>query len=215
MILPTLLIATVAYGHPHRTMGKTDEQILQMGQSKWFAYYAGQKDEKNESKKTYIDARYSYGYAVRRVSDRILSNPHFPNRGKAKQLVVLVDKLTEECEHIGYAIDPNTGWYWVESRLYADSQDAIYGYLHPQGRPKPRPMVVSDVAKPISQIAKQLDGADNELTAESTQVTAKAKYKELRTNFGQIVRLISQTTGRTGSDRILSYCKEAVDSVGY
>ncbi len=185
-------------------LGKTDSQILSLGREGWSDYYVSHHGFWKHADPIYAEA-------AKRRNERILGQPGMANAREKKRLARLLMQFADLACQVGYSADPNTGWGPRESALEAIGQDAIYAYLEPKGKKRVRSMVVSDVLK-ILKRAKRFQ--QNDLNEQSAlKQTFQENLARLETTYREIVGLVSKTSNRPASDRVLWFCYQVAKQI--
>ncbi len=213
MLAALFVICVSQEAHWKDTLGKSGIQILHMGRDSWCALFYEKYGSSNSS---HANALYAYALAVARVNNKLLSDPKLPHQAKTRKLADLVVQFAFKSIALGESIDFNTGWLPVGNGLYADAEATVYVYLRPDGSPRAKSMVVSQVRKALDAQSSLVKDA-LALQSDNPKRTAEIKsdYAELYKIYHEMVPLIAATTGRTGSDRILGFCLRAVETISY
>ena len=184
-----------------RNLGKNDAQILAMGSDGWADFY---KEATNNHSMSNQDHGYAlYDEAAERRNEKLLAAPGMKDRDKRRRLIQLLGDYTDRIVSLHITLDP--AMKHERAPWAADELDTIYAYLHPAGQKRAKPVVVSDVSKVLAKIPKAIEDQGADLEADERH-ELKLKLQDAVGFYREIVVLVSQTTGRAGSDQILGYC---------
>lgn len=196
------LLTSIAVAQPSvDTYGKTEAQILQMGQEKWFEFYTSKA---GESTAGMADAYRIYGGVAAKRNDRIMKSS--PNKSKLQKLRKLLDDFSEQTLELCSNINGGGTMYIPMYAQYgADAEDTLYAILAGKGRDEGS-YVVSDVkAKMDALFAK---ARQTETDKEASYFRAAEAHKSitaLRNTFKEIVS-VAKKMSRRDSDLVLGYC---------
>lgn len=192
---------------PADTYGKTEVEILRMGQTAWYKFYTAKSGESTYGMSNALGI---YADVAAKRNDRLLADPKTPHRVKLKQLSTLLTTFGGEMVELGRTISGGgTMWGPIANGSYADAQDAIYALIHPQGQKLAKPSVVSAVTNQLATVPASIKEA-GDVMKPSDQKQALADLADARSTFVKIVKLAAQLD-RQASDKILSYCKSQAD----
>ena len=190
---------------PENWLGKTDAQIVAMGRKGWEAY-----SRSHHGWWKAVD--YVYADAAEKRNLALLQRPGVPQGKDGRKLHEGIEKLVRESCELGYLHDSFNGRGTIEGRLAAAAEDSFYAYLRPKGQKRAEAMVVSDVTRAIDKIFSEIGDESEGQSAEGSAEIHKLKA-ELKSTYREIVAQVAKTTDRRGSDRILSFCRLAVDTI--
>ncbi len=212
LALVCLLISAVAFGQePPRTLGKTDAQILAMGQEKWSEYFEKKGGGSNADM---IEACMAYTEAATRRNARLISR--LPN-AKAAQMRSLDKLMMDFGGHMmnagSFISDGGSMWALFDAGSASDAQDALFAVLGGAMHASPA-MVVSKVTKQIAKVKAAIQKSrDMAESAGRTEAEALKDFELGRLDFVAIQK-IAASLDRKKSNALLDFCfKRAATAV--
>ena len=192
---------------PADTYGKSELEILRMGQKAWYQFYTAKSGESTYGMSNALGI---YADVAAKRNDRLLTDPKTQHRAQLKLLRALITTFGNQVVELGRHLSGGgTMWGPIANGSYADAQDTIYALIHPQGQPRATSTVVSDVTKQFAIVPATIKGA-SDVMKPADQKQAMADLAEAKTTYLKIVKIAAQFD-RPSSDRILSYCKSQVE----
>jgi hypothetical protein len=190
------------------TYGKTNAEILAMGQQAWFEYYTDPA-RGGESTAGMADALGLFAAAARERNDALPQQP---------QVTALRTQLTDfgrEALDLAYNMSGGgTIWIPMYSQMACDVEDVIYGLLGGKV-PRVAPATTGQVRRGLVRLAAaaQAEHADEDAAIYFHYDDALASLAALQAEFAGISALAAHFD-RSGSDRILQFCLSWVDPGG-
>jgi hypothetical protein len=186
------------------TFGKSEAQILAMGQQKWNDFYQAKAGPSTASMARMNEI---FGDAAKHRNDRLLKHAAAASRRSAVKLRKLLADYANHAVEIGENIvGGGTMWIPVYANIEADSELVLFGVLGGKAQNSP-PTTVSGVEKWVGQVGKAIakTHADHDADAYFKYPAAKASLAGMRTDLTQIIS-VAKHLDRKNSDRILGFC---------
>ena len=158
-------------------LGKSPEQIVAMGRSKWYKAYT---DKYGESTAAMCDAENTYGDALKNLNDRALKRLPAPRRAFLESTRYHCQQIALRGHEVGYALTGGgTIWHPIFSGIRANVEELIAESIIN----KPTPMVkMKSFESRFAEMDKSFQAASAEMTDESRNDYKKAlnefKYTE-------------------------------------
>lgn len=202
--LPLLLVLLAALASAQsgvNTYGKTEAQILAMGQDKWYEFYTSKA---GDSTMGMADAYRIYADVEGHRNDRLMKTS--PKRAKAKKLRKLLEDFGEQtldlCSNINGGGTMYTPMY---AQYSADAEGTLYGILAGKSKDIGH-FVVSTVTKRMEALfSRAAQTAKDKDAGYFKPEEARKTIASLRNTFTGIVA-VAKTMSRRDSDLILGYC---------
>jgi hypothetical protein len=191
------------------TYGKTEKEIVAMGEDGWHDFYISKAGDSTASESS---AYGIFGTVLEKANDQLAAS-----QNKTKEIAALRDSLLNggiQLTEVGSDIaEGGTIWNIIGAHMEADVEDAISGYL--EHKPSSgRHYVVSEVKKQIDLLAKKIESEhkDKDLGANFNYSDAKAALAKVRRYFDKVVAFAAHCN-RADSDRFIeiyvTYSKQA------
>jgi hypothetical protein len=180
------------------TFGKTEKEIIAMGETAWHDFYVKQTADSTADES---NAYGIYATVMQKRNDQLIAQTH--NKQAAKIRKYLTDGGNDLTDLGSNISEGGTIWNIIDANMAADIEDAINGYLEKKPAPKEH-YVVSDVEKQFSVLAKKIEESHKD-TADTMfhYADARKSLADARKNFKLTVEFASHCS-RADSDRFLA-----------
>jgi hypothetical protein len=186
------------------TFGKTEEEILAMGEDKWNAFYSSKA---GDSTAAMVGMNGIYGEALLHRNEKLAKKASPAAQTRVEKLRKLMDDFGGEAVGLGSNFTGGgTIWSPISAEIETDSETVIYAILGGESK-KPKHEVVSSVSKQLDALKAMImkDKADKDDQAYFKFGDAKVSLNKLHEDFTQILA-VAQLLDRTNSDRVLGFC---------
>jgi len=186
--------------------GKSEAQVLAMGQDGWDAYY---ESRGGNSTAAMVQMNAIFGEAAEHRNQRLEARVSARLRREAEDLRKLLGDYGNAAANAGSELDGGgTMWAVVGAQIEPDTEAVLFALLGGK-MPKARPMVVSEVVKQLDGLAGQIasDAKDKSDNPTFDVVVAKQALAAMRRSFARICGTAKRLK-RTDSDRVLGFCRE-------
>jgi hypothetical protein len=186
---------------PH---GKTDTEILAMGQPAWIEFYTNEVDGSNAGLGR---ANTLYAGAMRRRND---ARPQFEDAAELRDLLNAFGQISVDIASNAHGL--GTFWGPRYCEMACDVEGVLYGLLGGE-MPPVEPAMTGLVERDLAWLAKQIKTA---VTKPDTPLAnyglALSDLDAQRKAWRKIKRLAAKLD-RTGSDRVLRFCDTWANSI--
>jgi hypothetical protein len=199
-----VLASTVCFAQDKpNTFGKSNAQILAMGQEKWMSFADKQGGGSNAAM---IDASMAYQAASAGRNDRLLKTK--PGMAvNVHHLRELLGDYTGDCMEVGsYISGGGSMWGTFDAYARAESEDVLFGVLGGKAAPAPK-MTVSMVARELQKAKTAIHAnRSNDQFGMTKETGANKSLQAAQAHFASIAKICAKLD-RRGSDFVLSFCK--------
>jgi hypothetical protein len=183
------------------TFGKTDAEILALGQSAWFDFYTD-PERGGDSTAGMAEAYEIYATAAQR-RNAALPDPH-----GLRPLGQLLDSFGEHALNVAYHMSGGgTMWIPMYAQADCDVEEVVYSLLGGSGQPAAAPATTGLVSRDLQELDRALraERDDPDAALYFKYAEAHAELEQLRTVYRQIKARAAQLS-RADSDRVLQFC---------
>jgi hypothetical protein len=183
------------------TFGKTDAEILALGQSAWFDYYTA-PERGGDSTAGMAEAYELYATAAQR-RNAALPDPH-----GLRPLGPLLDSFGEHALNVAYHMSGGgTMWIPMYAQADCDVEEVVYGLLGGSGQPAAAPATTGLVSRDLAALDRELraERDDPDAALYFKYAEAQAELEQLRTVYRQLKARAARLS-RADSDRVLGFC---------
>jgi hypothetical protein len=180
------------------TYGRSDQDILDMGQDAWFHFYT---ERAGDSTMEMVNALQVYADAAKRRNEALPQAPF--NVGELRRLLT---EYASTAVGLSYNIaGGGTIWTLVDAGAVCDIEDVVYAILGGEVAPA-APMTTGEVKRGFEFLRQQVEDLHADPDAAYFQYEeGQADLLKLREQFTAISKLAAGLE-RANSDRVLGFC---------
>ncbi len=185
----------------HDTYGKSEAQILAMGQDKWEKFYSAKAGNSTMAMSEMKDI---FGEAAKHRNDKLIAKASPAVRKRMKTLRNYMNDLAQSAVDVAYNISGGgTMWAPVSAGIAGDLELTLYPLLVGKGK---APSHVSATAVPaeLEKVRKAMVSAHG--TPGFDLKRSMVGYGRMRVKYFEISRLLKNRP-RSESDRVLGFCR--------
>ena len=197
-ILPSLALSQ------SDTYGKTEAQILAMGEEKWDDFY---QSKAGNSTAAMVEMNVIFGAAAEHRNVRLTKAARPSVRARVEKLRKLMEAYGADAVGLGYNVTGGgTMWAQVSADITAHTELVLFGVLGGKS-PAVKHATVSDVNRQLEALAKTIEGAhtDKDNDPNFKYGDAGASISKMRAELSQIA-MVAKPLSRANSDRVLRFC---------
>lgn len=186
------------------TFGKTEEQILAMGEDKWDKFYSSKA---GDSTAAMVGMNGIYGEAMLHRNQKLAKKVSPAAQTRVEKLRKLMGDFADNSIGLGSNFTGGgTIWSPISAESEVDCETVIYAILGGEAK-KPKHEVVSSVTKQLDALKAIMmkDKDDKEDASYFKFGDAKVSLNKMHEDFTQILA-VAQTLDRANSDRVLGFC---------
>ena len=200
----------IVVGYPKQeeseTYGKTWQQIVAMGRTKWYEFFTSRA---GESTLGMSRAEYLFGTSLLQHNDSKIKKTSSALRSQIVALRKPLQRFAESLIDVSSAFTGGgTMWTPVRAAVLANTEEVV-SYLLGAKNPKAKPTKTSEITNQLNHVESQLklskESIDSMAMHSTNSTQAQALVSSARKEFDAIVR-VAKGLSRTDSDRVLSFC---------
>ncbi len=190
-----------------RMFGKSDAQILAMGQDKWMDFY---EQKAGGSNLDMIQACHVYEHVAARRNDRLISRLPAHPASDLRKLRKLLDDFSGQSNMIGsFVSGGGSMWTVIDAGDAASREDVLYQALGGKGKGAP--------ATRTSKVGREIERAQREIRAHRSndqygnlkEPEALKAQAAAAADYRAIVAIASHLS-RSRSDAVLAFCYNSI-----
>ncbi|MBS1705916.1 MAG: hypothetical protein JST40_08585 [Armatimonadetes bacterium] len=203
-----LFVATISGAQSDGTYGKSDAEILAMGEDHWYHFFT---ERAGESTASMSEAYQLFGGALQRRNDKLLAKQKKELRKKLETLKVHLRKFSSAVLEMGYGVTGGgTIWIPVSARAMDVVPEAHLYEILTGKYGKRKGWVVSQVTKPLNELDSRVQSLKNEEAFGKEYYPRANDSSKVAKSELQWLISYARTTPRKTSDCILECCFESL-----
>lgn len=200
----------VLVGYPpeaqSETFGKTANQIVALGRTKWFEFYTAKA---GESTLSMASAERIFGESLRSLNNSRLRRANSAVQQITKKLRPLLTDLGGKMIQVASALSGGgTIWTPVRAGLLADVEEVI-DFLLGNRREKITSVTTAEISNQLDHVVSQLKSNAASIDSMAVDSPKSSEAIKLVQDCRELVRqiaVIAKASSRAESSRILAYC---------
>ncbi len=193
----------------NNTYGKTETQMLEMGEAKWDDFYEAKA---GTSTADMVNMNHLYGEALLHRNERLAQKVGGARKAQVEKLRGLLSDFAGDAIDLGYNFSGGgTIWSPISAEVETASERVLFAILGGSLKPK-KHYVVSTVAKALARLKTLIakDAADPDDASYFKAAKAKGSLDKMNAEFHRILA-VAQNLDRDNSDRVLAFCYQYAD----